>query len=159
MRWIVSPLSWADRVAPVARVGVLEDAMAASPPGFPVLESCAALKRRDPALPSGEYAIRPAASAGAGGGAPSPVPRGREGSAALEGIKPASAVVPTFEVEQKPGQRNPQPSPGASDRVFYETLYEENPDSLMALKFVVYNGCLPEADAPGRRLIHRPTAP
>ena len=87
-------------------------------------------------------------SNGAGAGASDTPVVWRPGSCAGEGLAAAGATVPTFQCEQKPGQRNPQPSPGASDRVFYETLYEENPDSLMALKFVVYNGCLPAEDAP-----------
>lgn len=32
----------------------------------------------------------------------------------------------------KPGQKFPTPTPGFGDRVFYETLYRQRPDSAMA---------------------------
>lgn len=34
--------------------------------------------------------------------------------------------------ELKPGQKFPTPTPGFGDRVFYETLYRQKPDSEMA---------------------------
>jgi hypothetical protein len=37
------------------------------------------------------------------------------------------------EIEQtKPGQKFPTPTPGVGDRVFYETLLRQRPDSAMA---------------------------
>jgi len=32
----------------------------------------------------------------------------------------------------KPGQKQPTPTPGNGDRVFYETLFRQRPDSQMA---------------------------
>ena len=41
-----------------------------------------------------------------------------------------------------PGQKYPTPSPGNGDRVFYETLLESNPESLMAQEWCVFYGVL-----------------
>jgi hypothetical protein len=46
------------------------------------------------------------------------------------------------EESRKPGQKYPQPSPGAGDRVFYESLLEQRPDSLMAMQWCVEYGVL-----------------
>ena len=43
----------------------------------------------------------------------------------------------------KPGQKHPIPSPGTADRVFYETLHAQRPDSRMALEWCVQNGVFP----------------
>lgn len=37
----------------------------------------------------------------------------------------------------KPGQKHPTPTPGNGDRVFYETLYRQRPDSEMAQEWCV----------------------
>ena len=49
--------------------------------------------------------------------------------------------------KQKIGQKHPTPTPGNGDRVFYETLYNQRPDSEMAQEWVVAYGVLPEEDA------------
>jgi hypothetical protein len=38
----------------------------------------------------------------------------------------------TMSADLKPGQKFPTPTPGFGDRVFYETLYRQRPDSAMA---------------------------
>lgn len=48
----------------------------------------------------------------------------------------------------KPGQKYPTPSPAAGLRVFYETLLEQNKDSLMALKWCVEYGVHPKGVDP-----------
>lgn len=47
----------------------------------------------------------------------------------------------------KPGQKFPTPSPGSGDRVFYETLLEQRPDSEMAQDWCVAYGVLEEKAA------------
>ncbi|KAL7569361.1 hypothetical protein ACA910_010448 [Epithemia clementina (nom. ined.)] len=47
----------------------------------------------------------------------------------------------------KPGQKFPTPAPGSGDRVFYETLLRERPDSQMAQEWCVAYGALPRAEA------------
>jgi hypothetical protein len=42
----------------------------------------------------------------------------------------------------KPGQKKPTPPPADSTRVFYETLLEQNPKSIMAAKWCVEYGVL-----------------
>mmetsp|Transcript_2156 Transcript_2156/g.4713 ORF Transcript_2156/g.4713 Transcript_2156/m.4713 type:complete len:96 (+) Transcript_2156:107-394(+) len=49
--------------------------------------------------------------------------------------------------ELKPGQKFPTPTPGFGDRVFYETLLRQRPDSVMAQEWCVSYGVLPEKDA------------
>mmetsp|Transcript_32510 Transcript_32510/g.77648 ORF Transcript_32510/g.77648 Transcript_32510/m.77648 type:complete len:120 (+) Transcript_32510:120-479(+) len=46
----------------------------------------------------------------------------------------------------KPGQKHPTPTPGNGDRVFYETLLKQRPDSHMALEWCVQYGVL-DSDA------------
>ena len=41
------------------------------------------------------------------------------------------------------GQKFPTPTPGFGDRVFYETLFRQRPDSLMAQEWCVAYGVLP----------------
>jgi hypothetical protein len=41
--------------------------------------------------------------------------------------------------ELKPGQKYPTPTPGFGDRVFYETLYRQRPESIMAQEWCVYD--------------------
>ncbi len=41
-----------------------------------------------------------------------------------------------------PGQKYPTPTLGEPSRAFYESLLEQNPDSLMALKWCIEYGCL-----------------
>ena len=57
----------------------------------------------------------------------------------------------------KPGQTKPTPSPGCGDRVFYESLYYQNPDSFMALKWCVEYGVFPpnESEAMFKKLLVR----
>ena len=45
----------------------------------------------------------------------------------------------TLEMAKK-GQRYPEESPGSGDYVFYQTLYNENPDSNMALVWCIEHG-------------------
>lgn len=45
--------------------------------------------------------------------------------------------VEEVEFYQKRGQRHPIPPPAASDRVFYESLYRENPGSELALVWLI----------------------
>ncbi|CAB9513565.1 expressed unknown protein [Seminavis robusta] len=47
----------------------------------------------------------------------------------------------------KPGQKHPTPTPGFGDRVFYETLLRQRPDSEMAQEWCVAYGVLPEDEA------------
>lgn len=47
----------------------------------------------------------------------------------------------------KPGQKFPTPTPGFGDRVFYETLLRQRPDSAMAQEWCVYYGVLPHEEA------------
>lgn len=47
----------------------------------------------------------------------------------------------------KPGQKFPTPTPGFGDRVFYETLLRQRPDSAMAQEWCVYYGVLPHNEA------------
>ena len=46
------------------------------------------------------------------------------------------------ESRRKPGQKYPQPTPGAADRVFYETLLEQKPESMMAKQWCLEHGCV-----------------
>ena len=48
------------------------------------------------------------------------------------------------EQRRKPGQKFPQPTPGAADRVFYETLLTQKPDSMMAKQWCLEHGCVME---------------
>eukprot|EP00545_Synedropsis_sp_CCMP1620_P001691 CAMPEP_0119007374 /NCGR_PEP_ID=MMETSP1176-20130426/2971_1 /TAXON_ID=265551 /ORGANISM="Synedropsis recta cf, Strain CCMP1620" /LENGTH=110 /DNA_ID=CAMNT_0006959505 /DNA_START=12 /DNA_END=344 /DNA_ORIENTATION=- len=50
-------------------------------------------------------------------------------------------------VDLKPGQKFPTPTPGFGDRVFYETLYRQKPNSAMAQEWCVHYGVLPEDEA------------
>uniref|UniRef100_A0A7S2YRN2 Uncharacterized protein n=1 Tax=Entomoneis paludosa TaxID=265537 RepID=A0A7S2YRN2_9STRA len=47
----------------------------------------------------------------------------------------------------KPGQKFPTPTPGFGDRVFYETLLRQRPDSAMAQEWCVSYGVLPRKEA------------
>mmetsp|Transcript_11688 Transcript_11688/g.17903 ORF Transcript_11688/g.17903 Transcript_11688/m.17903 type:complete len:119 (-) Transcript_11688:132-488(-) len=49
--------------------------------------------------------------------------------------------------KQKIGQKHPTPTPGNGDRVFYETLYNQRPDSEMAQEWCVAYGVLSDEDA------------
>jgi len=51
-----------------------------------------------------------------------------------------------------PGQRNPTPPMGDSSRAFYESLLEQKPNSVMALKWCIDYGCL-EADRAEKGII------
>ncbi|KAK8805606.1 hypothetical protein WA158_002262 [Blastocystis sp. Blastoise] len=48
---------------------------------------------------------------------------------------------------KKMGQTRPTPSPGQGDRVFYESLNQQNPDSFMALKWCVEHGIFEEKES------------
>jgi hypothetical protein len=45
------------------------------------------------------------------------------------------------------GQKHPTPTPGFGDRVFYETLLKQRPDSYMAQEWCVAYGVLPREQA------------
>mmetsp|Transcript_38889 Transcript_38889/g.47388 ORF Transcript_38889/g.47388 Transcript_38889/m.47388 type:complete len:134 (-) Transcript_38889:88-489(-) len=47
----------------------------------------------------------------------------------------------------KPGQKFPCPTPGFADRVFYETLLRQRPDSHMAQEWCINYGVLPIEEA------------
>jgi len=47
----------------------------------------------------------------------------------------------------KPGQKKPTPAPANGDRVFYETLYIQIPESEMAQDWCLEYGVLPDKDA------------
>jgi len=47
----------------------------------------------------------------------------------------------------KPGQKYPTPTRGFGDRVFYETLLRQKPDSFMAQEWCVNYGVLSEKEA------------
>ena len=47
-------------------------------------------------------------------------------------------------LKAKDGQKHPTPTPGNGDRVFYETLLKQRPDSVMAQEWCMYNGVLSE---------------
>lgn len=59
-----------------------------------------------------------------------------------EDMKSLSQVALTL-----PGQKFPTPSPGNGDRVFYESLLEQRPDSEMAQEWCVLYGILDEKRA------------
>jgi len=46
-------------------------------------------------------------------------------------------------IEWKPGQKKPTPPSGQGARVFYESLYKQNRNSLMAVKWCLEHGVLP----------------
>jgi hypothetical protein len=50
-------------------------------------------------------------------------------------------------VSYKPGQKFPTPSPGSGDRVFYDTLILQRPESEMAQEWCVSHGTLDFAEA------------
>ncbi len=50
-------------------------------------------------------------------------------------------------VFNKPGQRYSTPAPGNGERVFYESLFEQKPDSEMAQEYVVAYGILDDKQA------------
>ena len=50
---------------------------------------------------------------------------------------------PSHKTALKPGQKYPTPTSGAGDRVFYETLLRQKPDSLMAQEWCLAHGLLP----------------
>ncbi|OWZ21422.1 hypothetical protein PHMEG_0004034 [Phytophthora megakarya] len=58
------------------------------------------------------------------------------------------------EANRKPGQKHPTPSPGFADRVFYESLLQQRPDSRMAQKWCLEYGVLKwmEAEALCKKL-------
>lgn len=58
----------------------------------------------------------------------------------------SSAVLTEVEFT-KPGQRHATPSPGSGDRVFYESLFKEKPNSEMALVWCIEHGVLPAEEA------------
>lgn len=47
----------------------------------------------------------------------------------------------------KPGQKFQTPTPGDADRVFYESLHKQKPESPMAQNYVIEYGILPMAEA------------
>jgi hypothetical protein len=47
----------------------------------------------------------------------------------------------------KPGQKHPTPTKGFGDRVFYETLLRQNPDSAMAQDWCIAHGVLSTKEA------------
>uniref|UniRef100_K3XA45 Uncharacterized protein n=1 Tax=Globisporangium ultimum (strain ATCC 200006 / CBS 805.95 / DAOM BR144) TaxID=431595 RepID=K3XA45_GLOUD len=51
------------------------------------------------------------------------------------------------EANRKPGQKHPTPSPGFADRVFYESLLHQRPESKMAKKWCLEYGVLKWAEA------------
>ncbi|KAJ0401546.1 hypothetical protein P43SY_007260 [Pythium insidiosum] len=51
------------------------------------------------------------------------------------------------EANRKPGQKHPTPSPGFADRVFYESLLQQRPNSRMAKKWCLEYGVLKWAEA------------
>lgn len=62
--------------------------------------------------------------------------------------KPVTSTVDNKPVVfNKPGQRYATPSPGNGERVFYESLFEQKPDSEMAQEYVVSYGVLDEKQA------------
>ena len=46
-----------------------------------------------------------------------------------------------------PGQKHPTPTRGFGDRVFYESLLRQRPDSIMAQEWCVYHGVLDKDEA------------
>jgi len=49
--------------------------------------------------------------------------------------------------ELLPGQKHPTPTRGFGDRVFYESLLRQRPDSIMAQEWCVYHGVLDKEEA------------
>lgn len=49
--------------------------------------------------------------------------------------------------ELLPGQKYPTPTRGFGDRVFYESLLRQRPDSIMAQEWCVYHGVLDKDEA------------
>ena len=56
---------------------------------------------------------------------------------------------PSIHVKQAllPGQKHPTPTRGFGDRVFYESLLRQRPDSIMAQEWCVYHGVLDKDEA------------
>ncbi|EWM26567.1 hypothetical protein Naga_100084g6 [Nannochloropsis gaditana] len=48
---------------------------------------------------------------------------------------------------RNPGQKYPTPTPGVPERIFYETLYQQNPNSFMAQEYCILYGILDEEEA------------
>ena len=59
-----------------------------------------------------------------------------------EDVQPVEGTIGSSAVFKLPGQRYATPSPGNGDRVFYESLLEQRPDSEMAQEWCVYYGVL-----------------
>ena len=62
--------------------------------------------------------------------------------------KSISTTSTSVKVEQvtltfKPGQKKETPPPASGTRVFYESLYKQNPNSFIALKWCLEYGILP----------------
>ena len=55
----------------------------------------------------------------------------------------ASRSSSSKKIALKPGQKYPTPTSGAGDRVFYETLLRQKPDSVMAQEWCLAYGVLP----------------
>jgi len=49
--------------------------------------------------------------------------------------------------ELLPGQKHPTPTRGFGDRVFYESLLRQKPESIMAQEWCVYHGVLGRVEA------------
>jgi hypothetical protein len=101
------------------------------------------------AAPAAPAADAPSSSAAAA--APPAAASSSSSSAASVSYAPAKAVDTSGwagargSLQFKPHQNVATPSPGAGDRVFYESLYRENPASAMALIWCIEHGVfLPE---------------
>lgn len=71
-----------------------------------------------------------------------------DGDAAMaERARAAALVVMNTEVPFKPGQSKMTPAPGHGDRVFYESLIQQRPNSEMANRWCVEFGILSETRA------------
>eukprot|EP00934_Nitzschia_sp_Nitz4_P008144 Nitzschia sp. Nitz4//scaffold358_size24170//23661//24089//NITZ4_008436-RA/size24170-augustus-gene-0.49-mRNA-1//-1//CDS//3329549017//8134//frame0 len=55
--------------------------------------------------------------------------------------------MPPSDDTPKPGQKFPTPTPGYGDRVFYETLLKQRPDSQMAQEWCLSYGVLSQKKA------------
>lgn len=61
--------------------------------------------------------------------------------------KPAKQGEENSEYKKKPGQKHQEPSFDDPSRAFYESLYEQNPNSEMAQRYCVAYGLLPKDTA------------
>jgi len=69
-------------------------------------------------------------------------------SSASSTPSPTKANAVEVQLQFKPGQKKPTPPPADATRVFYESLYTQNPDSEMAARWCIEFGVLDASELP-----------